>query len=191
MKTVLPKTLSPKPGDVSNADYDSSQRMEPWQKTAFLEMLIGGASQHRAATQLGIPRLLILREANLDPQFADDLQLALEARVDAIEEVAVEFATRGVEKGVYHQGFQVDTQREYGAHALLQFLLKGNKPERYKDRSESTLNVQRNEPPPAVRDDRDAQRLLAMMRDELRPVIEGQFTDVTKPTDGNAVEDLL
>jgi hypothetical protein len=176
MKTVLPRALVPT--DVSHDDYDPGARMTPGQKTAYLELLINGASQHMAVKRLGIKRLLVVRETAMDEQFCADLNLALQARVDAIEELAIHFATRGTTEEVYHQGLVVGEKRNYGAHALLQFLLKGNKPERYKERSEQTLNVQRNEPPPAVRNDSDAQRLLARMRTELQPAIDAQFTEL-------------
>lgn len=189
MKTVLPRALSPKADEVNSTPYNELPRMTERQKTQFLELLIGGASQHRAASQLGIPRLLVVREAQLDEQFAKDLELALEARIDAIEELAIEFATQGTEKGVYHMGVLVDTERHYGPHALLQFLLKANRPEKYKERTEQTLNVNPAGPPPTVRDDRDAQRLLAKVRQQLLPVIEAQFTEVkpdeVKPDDGS------
>jgi len=189
VKTVLPRALSPKADEVNSTPYNELPRMTERQKTQFLELLIGGASQHRAASQLGIPRLLVVREAHLDEQFAKDLELALEARIDAIEELAIEFATQGTERGVYHMGVLVDTERQYGPHSLLQFLLKANKPEKYKERTEQTLNVNSAGPPPTVRDDRDAQRLLAKVRQQLLPVIEAQFTEVkpdeVKPDDGS------
>jgi hypothetical protein len=184
VKTVLPRALSPKADEVNSTPHNELRRMTERQKTRFLELLIGGSSQHRAASQLGIPRLLVVREAQLDEQFAKDLELALEARVDAIEELAIEFATQGTEKGVYHMGVLVDTERQYGPHALLQFLLKANRPEKYKERTEQTLNVNPAGPPPTVRDDRDAQRLLSKVRQQLLPVIEAQFTEV-KPDDGS------
>lgn len=184
MKTVLPRALSPAADSVSHDAYDADARMEPWQKTAFLEMLICGDSQHRAASKLGIPLMRVIRESSLDEQFSKDRALALSARVDALEELAIEFATRGTEEDVYHMGIPVGSKTNFGPHALLQFLLKGNKPERYKDRTEQTVLVT-DTPPPAVRDDRDAKKLLALMHAELRPAIEGVCVEVKQTDDGS------
>lgn len=78
-----------------------------------------------------------------DPEFAKQWEEALERGADALEAEAVRRAHDGVEKPVYQGGKLVGQVREY-SDQLLMFLLKGVKPDKYKDRTALDLNVVTN-----------------------------------------------
>ena len=72
-----------------------------------------------------------------DEEFATAFREAQQLGADVLEDEARRRAFEGVEKTIYHQGIAVDTAREY-SNTLMIFLLKGAKPEKYKDRVEHT-----------------------------------------------------
>lgn len=74
-----------------------------------------------------------------DPDFAEQVASARESAADRLEQEARRRAHDGTEKPVYQGGRRVGTIREY-SDTLLIFLLKGCRPEKYRERSDS-LNV--------------------------------------------------
>lgn len=68
-----------------------------------------------------------------DPAYAEAFKAAEEQAGDRLEQEARRRAVQGVEKPVYQGGKQVGVVREY-SDTLLIFLLKGARPEKYKDR---------------------------------------------------------
>jgi hypothetical protein len=71
-----------------------------------------------------------------DPVFADAWDAAMETAMETVlEPEAIRRATEGVERTVYHDGQAVGVERHY-SDTLLIFLLKGWKPDKYKDRRE-------------------------------------------------------
>lgn len=161
-RTVLPKSLSP--GLEAVGEIAAEQpRLTPLEKAAFLELICIGSNQHRAAKAIGVTMLQIARERMLDSQFADDLMTAKDMRVEAMEELAIEFATRGNLRDVYHNGLVVGDEVVHGPHNLLQFLLKGNMRDKYGvERTE--VRDTTSDAPPVIRNDGDAKRLLAKLR---------------------------
>jgi hypothetical protein len=179
---------------------DLPDRMSVEQQHQFLDLLCNGSSQIDAVRSMNIPMLLVWRERHANPEFDDFMHYVIEnARPQALEEIAVSFATQGVEwrrearseKPVLVDGKPVEglsgeqlttvetsvqMGHEYGPHTLLQFLLKGQQRAKYgTEHKQIEANV--NTTPPAVRKDEDAKRLLARMREELRPVIEGEIVN--------------
>jgi len=67
-----------------------------------------------------------------DVAFGQAWQMALEQATDKLENAARNRAIEGIEKGVWHQGEKVGSERVY-SDGLLQFLLKGNR-DKYRDR---------------------------------------------------------
>lgn len=70
------------------------------------------------------------------PEFKVLWEEAEKKAADFLEETAWKRATDGTEKPVWYKGEQVGTELEY-SDTLLIFLLKGNKPEKFKERTET------------------------------------------------------
>lgn len=206
MGDVVPKRMLPDLSKINPAIYANlPERMTVEQQARFLDALCNGASQMDAVKAMGIPMLLVWRERHANKEFDDFLGYVIEhARPHALEEIAIAFATRGVE----HQTVKrtttpvviegrplrdemddplmvheetVTTGREFGSHTLLQFLLKGQQRDKYGTEHKKLDATVTPGAPPAVRTTDDAQRLLARMKDELRPVLEGEVL----PDDGS------
>ena len=71
--------------------------------------------------------------------FAKDRKGALDMGADTLEDEAVRRAKDGVEKPVYQGGKLVGHVQEY-SDTLLIFLLKGARPEKYRDRVQQELS---------------------------------------------------
>lgn len=111
-------------------------------RSKFLEALASGFSVTGAAEQAGIHRGTPYDWRNADPEFAKAWQIALDAGTDRLEDEAWRRAVEGSERPVFQMGAQVGKTREY-SDLLLIFLLKGRRPEKYRDNSklEVTGNV--------------------------------------------------
>jgi hypothetical protein len=111
----------------------------PWTptiQTRFLEALADTGNVRHAALHIKRSPTTVYKHRQRDPAFAAAWDAALNSAMDTVLEVeAIRRAVEGVEQPVYYQGAQVGTRREY-SDTLLIFLLKGWKPERYKDRHE-------------------------------------------------------
>lgn len=181
----LPKKLSPKLAQASTVPFSATPDvLDDVQRTQFLDLVAQGDTQHRAASKLGVPFWVVGATRRADERFNEMVQAAVEIRDmvigDMIEETLAKQAVDGYLEEVYHQGIVVGEKRVYGNNGNAQFLLRGLKREKYgTERSEQKLDVQQHEPPPAVRNDNDAKRLLARMKQELLPVIDGTFREVT------------
>lgn len=71
------------------------------------------------------------------PQYAEAFARAQIVAADFLESVAVKRATVGWQEPVFYQGKLCGTVRRFDG-GLTQFLLRGAKPEKYRDRSEVT-----------------------------------------------------
>jgi hypothetical protein len=108
----------------------------PAVKTAFLDALSETANVRQAATQVGFSATIFYRHARRDPAFADAWDQTMQQAVETVFEAeAIRRAVEGVERDVFFQGKRVGSVREY-SDTLLIFLLKGWRPDRYKDRRE-------------------------------------------------------
>ncbi|NYZ69120.1 terminase [Endozoicomonas sp. SM1973] len=101
----------------------------------FFDGIEAGYGIGLAAKQAGYTRTSVYRYRDEDPSFAESWDEARENYIEELEAEADRRAVEGIEKGVYYQGHQVGTQREY-SDALLMFRLKALAPERYRDRQE-------------------------------------------------------
>ena len=101
----------------------------------FLEALTATASVTRAAQAAAAHRSAFYDWRRDDSGFAADWEEALERGVDALEDEAFRRALEGVEEPVFYRGQQVALVRKY-SDALLMFLLKARRPERFKDRAQ-------------------------------------------------------
>ena len=109
----------------------------PKKKKEFLEILAAGGSVAKAATAVGICRQYPYQLRENDEAFTKEWNTAVEAGTDILEDEAFRRAFNGVEKPVgFHQGEHMGTMvREY-SDTLTIFLLKGRRPEKFKERAE-------------------------------------------------------
>ena len=79
-----------------------------------------------------VSRRTVYRERDRSAEFRAAWDEAFEDGIDALEMEARRRAVQGTEKPVFYQGAKVGTTREY-SDTLLIFLLKGARPEKYRD----------------------------------------------------------
>lgn len=102
-------------------------------KELFLATLSDTAHITNAAKRAGLARRTAYNWRAADPAFAKGWEEAIELGAGALEDEAVRRAKDGTLKPVYQGGKKVGEVREY-SDTLLIFLLKGCRPEKYKDR---------------------------------------------------------
>lgn len=107
----------------------------------FFEAIVtSGGNVSRACERVRITRNTVYDKRDNDPVFAARLAEAKERGVDVLEDEAVRRAFEGVEEPVgFFQGVSYEVRTNY-SDALIQFLLKGNRPNKYRERI-STENV--------------------------------------------------
>ena len=110
-------------------------------KLKFLEWLRRGYSVTKACEQIGITPRSAYRHRGAYTEFADQWDEAMEQGADELEDVAVKRAIEGVDHPIYQQGIKVGTEKIYNEN-LLMFLLKGKKPEKYRERHDLTSGGQ-------------------------------------------------
>lgn len=101
-------------------------------RPVFLGALSDGASITRAAETAGIGRRTAFDHRHRDEGFALAWHEAAEAGADRLEDEARRRAAEGTLKPVYQGGKLVGEIREY-SDTLLIFLLKGKRPEVFRD----------------------------------------------------------
>jgi len=92
-----------------------------------------GGNITRAAECVGITRQTHYDWLESDPEYVEEFKKAEQEAADRLEEEARRRAVEGWEEPVFHKGKVVGAVRKY-SDALLIFLLKGAKPEKYKER---------------------------------------------------------
>ena len=110
-----------------------SQRVTPKKEALFLGALADLGHVGQAAQRTGITVRTWYRHRREDAAFAAAWEQALGEAMDTLlEPEAVRRAVHGVLKPVYQGGKRVGSVREY-SDTLLIFLLKGGKPEKYRE----------------------------------------------------------
>lgn len=112
----------------------------PEKEIAFCAALAATGSVTRACEAVGIGRSAAYEWRHESPEFAKMWAHAKELGVEAMEDEALRRAVEGNDEPVFHQGVATGTIRKY-SDTLLIFLLKGAKPEKYRERTETNLNV--------------------------------------------------
>ncbi len=102
-------------------------------KGAFIAALSDCGNVTRSAEIVGISRMTAYNWRIADEKFKKAWEKAEEIAAGLLEEEAWRRAKEGVDKPVYQSGMLVGYVREYG-DTLLIFLLKGLKPERYREK---------------------------------------------------------
>jgi hypothetical protein len=106
-------------------------RTEKW-KQIFIEELARSGNVRLSSRKAGVCRATAYNTRKDDPAFANQWDDAIDEAVDILEAVARGRAVNGTDKPVYQGGVQVGTIRQY-SDALLMFLLKAHRPERFRD----------------------------------------------------------
>lgn len=114
-----------------------TQRKKAVQQEQFLAAYSACGNILRAARLCGIDRTSHYRWMT-EPEYRSRFEDATENAADALEEEARRRAVEGVEEPVgWHQGVAGGMVRKY-SDTLLIFLLKGARPEKFRDRYEHT-----------------------------------------------------
>jgi hypothetical protein len=107
------------------------------QKRAFLLAYAECLNSGQASKHAGCHPRVNYYWRKTDPAFAEAFEEARQMGIVALEEEAVRRAQLGVQRGIYYKDEQIAEETIY-SDTLLIFLLKGNMPERYKERFEHT-----------------------------------------------------
>ena len=109
-------------------------------KRAFISAYAECGTITRAAEIANIERCTHYAWMKDDPDYVKACEAAYEQAGERLEEEARRRAVDGVEKPVFYQGKKCGVVNEY-SDTLLIFLLKGAKPEKYKERISNEVSV--------------------------------------------------
>lgn len=104
----------------------------------FFETLAATDHMQKAVAASGLAERSVYYWREHDPEFAQRWTNAREAYVDKIEAEAYRRAVEGTDKGVYHQGALVATEKQY-SDSLLALMLKAKRKREYGDASKVEL----------------------------------------------------
>ena len=104
-------------------------------KERFLEKYPKYCQIDKTAKATGIDRSTFYKWLEEDSEFAKGFEDAKKRAVETLEAEAYRRAVKGVNKPIYYKGQRCGYVREY-SDSLLIFLLKGNAPEKYRERHE-------------------------------------------------------
>jgi hypothetical protein len=88
----------------------------------------------KACESINVSRIAVYDRLKYDTEFKARYDAAKALGADGLEDEATRRAHDGVEEAVFFQGVEVATVTKF-SDGLIQFLLKANKPEKFKDRS--------------------------------------------------------
>lgn len=103
-------------------------------RRAFLAAYAESGNVTRAAEIAEVNRSMHYDWLAADPLYAEDFRAAEDQAGDRLEQEARRRAVEGVAEPIYYQGVRVGAVQKY-SDTLLIFLLKGARPEKYKDRA--------------------------------------------------------
>ncbi len=106
----------------------------------ILSILTKGLSYTAAAKKAKMPRRCLYDWRADDAEFDAACIAAEDEGTEALEDEVLRRAMHGVDKPVFHKGEVVGSIKEYSDN-LAMFTLKGRRPEKYRDRYESTINA--------------------------------------------------
>lgn len=114
----------------------AQQRATPKKLARFLEALAATGNVRKAASRSTLDASTLYRYRTAHADFAQAWKEALQSAMEIVlEPEAVRRGVEGVNEPVFHQGTRIATVKKY-SDTLLIFLLKGGKPDVYKDRYE-------------------------------------------------------
>ncbi len=104
-------------------------------KEKFLEVVRTTCNVSEGARSIGMARRSLYDARARDNEFAQLWDAAVEEAADCLEQEAWRRAVEGWDEPVFYQGKAVGAVRKY-SDRMLELLLKGHRPEKYKDRHE-------------------------------------------------------
>jgi len=116
----------------------SATKLTAKKKKDFLDLLAQTGNVSQSAEAVGTTRYTVYRARKADPEFAAAWDEAVEVAVIALEDEARRRAYEGVEEPVFYKGEVCGSIQRY-SDTLLIFLLKGHKPDKYRDKSHVEL----------------------------------------------------
>lgn len=102
-------------------------------RSTFLNVLKETGNVSEAAREVGLSRRTAYNLRESDEEFAKAWDEAVDTGIDYLEEEARRRAYKGVAEPVFYQGMECGTVQKY-SDTLMIFLLKANRPDKYKDR---------------------------------------------------------
>lgn len=112
----------------------------PNRKALFLSALRESGNATHAARVAELDRRTAFRIRKRDPEFAKAWEDALDVAADGLEAEARRRAVEGVERPVFGRSGPIGTVRDY-SDLLLIFLLKGARPEKYRERRDVQARI--------------------------------------------------
>ena len=108
----------------------------------FLAMLILEGTIAAAAREAGVAYQTVMKYRRHHPEFAEQIQTAVELNTQRLEQEAQRRATKGVERGIYFRGQIVGKEVTYSDQLLI-FLLKSRRPDVYREsQTQVSVNAQ-------------------------------------------------
>ncbi len=130
----MPRSTGKK-ADKPNGQPKLPKTKEQWDEF-FYRVSASGGNVTRACELTKITRMAVWQREQSDPEFKKRLEHAKQLGADFLEEEATRRAFEGTEEPVgFYMGVSTTVKRNY-SDALIQFLLKGLKPEKYKERAQ-------------------------------------------------------
>lgn len=111
-----------------------AQWAEAWER--FFANLQTTCKVAKSCEFAGVSYMEMSRRRKADPEFEKRFQESYDAGAQALEDEAIRRAFEGVEKPVFFQGVQCGSVQEYSDQLMI-FLLKGARPEKFKDRTQN------------------------------------------------------
>jgi AcrR family transcriptional regulator len=133
-------------------------------KKLFLETLRDTGSVARAARKSGLNRSTWYRHRRKSERFAAVWAEALDEGIEKLEEEALRRAITGTSQPVFFRGERIGDVRRY-SDALLMFLLRAHRPQRYRDGADPVVPV-----------DNSLHRLLEDIDGKTRGIVRGTET---------------
>lgn len=115
-----------------------SQPITPQRKINFLIALREYGVVTYACDKVGISTFAIYKHRKKDPLFMQAWDEAVSYAVEHMEKTAYDRAVNGHDEALHHQGFLTGHKVKKYSDTLLIFMLKGNKPEKYRE----NVNIQ-------------------------------------------------
>lgn len=109
----------------------------------FIGAILEGDTVRDACKFAGVDISLPYKRRTIDPEFREAWQEAMEVGTELMEYEAARRAYHGNLEPVFYKGEEVGAVRKY-SDVLLMFLLKGRKPDTYRDSSSVTVNQTTN-----------------------------------------------
>lgn len=132
------KQFRGRPENPKNKLTPRERRTEKW-VPAFLSALAETGNVTEVCRLIGISRPTAYKRRSTNEEFAAAWDEAWELGLNSLEDEAIRRAAQGWEERVYQKGEYVGTVRKY-SDLLLMFLLKANRPEKYRERTEIVVN---------------------------------------------------